>query len=140
MSDPVPEFEDIVEAFELLQDWEERYRYLIGLGRKLAPLTEDEKCETNLVRGCQSQVWLIPEISPDGKFQFRGDSDASIVSGLVSVILALNWNKTAAEILEINPQQELEKLQLDNHLTASRRNGLFAMAQKIKLWAENYQA
>ena len=138
MSEPVAEFDEIVETFELLGDWEERYRYLIGLGRTLTPLSDEEKSEENIVRGCQSQVWLIPEISNDGRFQFRGESDASLVSGLISVILALNWNKTAGEILEIDAQKELEKLQLDNHLTASRRNGLFAMERKIRSWAENY--
>jgi len=137
--EPVASFDEIVETFEILGDWEERYRYLIGLGRKMPPLAATEKCEANIVRGCQSQVWLVPEISPEGRFRFRGESDASIVSGLIAVILALNWNKTAAEILQINAQQELEKLHLDNHLTASRRNGLFAMAQKIASWAKDYQ-
>lgn len=136
MSEPVATFDEIVETFELLGDWEERYRYLIGLGRKLEPLAEEEKSEANLVRGCQSQVWLIPEISDEGKFQFRGESDASIVSGLITVILALHWDKSAEEILKIDAREELEKLHLDNHLTASRRNGLFAMAEKIKAWAE----
>jgi cysteine desulfuration protein SufE len=133
--EPVASFAEIVENFDLLGDWEERYRYLIGLGRKLAPLSAEEKCEANLVRGCQSQVWLIPEITPEGRFRFRGESDATIVSGLIAVILALNWDKTAAEILQIDAQKELGKLHLDNHLTASRRNGLFAMAQKIAGWA-----
>ncbi|MDF1814635.1 MAG: SufE family protein [Verrucomicrobiales bacterium] len=141
MSEPAASFDEIVETFELLGgDWEEKYRYLIGLGRKLTPLSDQEKCEANLVRGCQSQVWLIPEITGDGKFQFRGESDASIVSGLISVILALHWNKSADEIIKIDAQKELGKLQLENHLTASRRNGLFAMAEKIKTWAVEHSA
>ncbi len=140
MSAPIADFPEIVETFDLLGDWEERYRYLIGLGRKLDLLSADEKCETNLVRGCQSQVWLIPEIDADGKFRFRGESDASIVSGLIVVILALHWDKTAKEILEIDAQKELEQLQLDSHLTASRRNGLYAMAQKIQSWAQEAAA
>lgn len=140
MSEPAATFDEIVETFEILGgDWEEKYRYLIGLGRKLEPLSEEEKCEENIVRGCQSQVWLIPEISDEGRFQFRGESDASIVSGLIAVMLALNWNKTAAEILELDPQEELGKLQMDNHLSPSRRNGLYAMAQKIQTWAEEYK-
>lgn len=135
MSAPLNSFEELVETFDLLGDWEERYRYLIGLGRKLQPLAPDEKCEANFVRGCQSQVWLVPEVSPEGKFRFRGESDASIVSGLIAVILSLFWDKTAEEVLQIDPAAELSRLRLENHLTASRRNGLFAMAQKIRSWA-----
>ncbi len=136
MSAVATDFEEIVETFDLLGDWEERYRFLIGLGRQLPPLTEEERCDANLVRGCQSQVWLIPEIDEDGRFRFRGESDASIVSGLIAVILALHWDRTAAEILEIDVKRELERLQLENHITASRRNGLFSMAKKIRSWAE----
>lgn len=128
-------FEEIVETFELLQDWEERYRYIIGLGRKLDTLSEEERCDANLVRGCQSQVWLIPETNSDGGFQFRGESDASIVSGLVAVILALHWGKTAEQIVTIDAKKELEQLQLENHLSGSRRNGLDSMAKKIREWA-----
>ena len=138
MSAPIAEFEEIVETFELLDDWEERYRYLIGLGRKLDSLSDEEKCDANLVRGCQSQVWLIPEISEDGRFRFRGESDASIVSGLIVVILGLHWNRTAKEILEIDVEKEMGRLHLENHLTASRRNGLFSMAKRIRSWAEEY--
>jgi len=138
MNGLIAEFEEIVETFELLDDWEERYRYLIDLGRKLESLSDDEKCQQNMVRGCQSQVWLIPEISEDGRFRFRGESDASIVSGLIAVILALHWDRTAGEILEIDVEKEMSRLHLENHLTASRRNGLFAMAKKIRSWAEEY--
>lgn len=137
MSLPVDSYEEIVDAFDVLgTDWEERYRYLINLGRKLATLSDEEKCEANLVRGCQSQVWLIPEIEDD-RFQFRGESDASIVSGLIVLILALHWNKTAEEILAIDASEELKKLDLDNHITANRRNGLASMAAKIRSWAES---
>ena len=129
-------FEEIVETFDLLGDWEDRYRYLIDLGRKLEPLSNEEKCESNLVQGCQSQVWLIPEISEDGKFRFRGESDAAIVSGLIAVIFSLFWDRTAREILEIDAAEELGTLHLENHITASRRNGLFSMAKKIRSWAE----
>lgn len=135
MTEPIADFDEILETFELLGDWEERYRYLIGLGRKLEPLAEAEKNEDNFVRGCQSQVWLIPEIDSSGKFRFRGESDATIVSGLIAVIFGLYWNKTGEEILKIDAAEELEKLHLANHLTASRRNGLFAMTQKIRGWA-----
>lgn len=129
-------YDEIVETFDLLQDWEERYRYIISLGRKLETLAEEEKCEANLVRGCQSQVWLIPEIDSNGRFQFRGESDASIVSGLIAIILALHWSKTAEEIVGIDAKKELEHLQLENHLSGSRRNGLDSMAAKIREWAE----
>ena len=129
-------FDEIVETFEILEDWEERYRYIISLGRKLDTLAEAERCEDNLVRGCQSQVWLIPEIDSEGRFQFRGESDASIVSGLIAIILALHWNKTAQEIVSIDAKHELEHLQLENHLSGSRRNGLDSMAKKIREWAK----
>ncbi|MEO0415552.1 MAG: SufE family protein [Verrucomicrobiota bacterium] len=130
-------FADIKEAFDVLADWEDRYRYLIDMGRNLEPLDDPYKAEENLIHGCQSQVWILHEVGEDGKFRFRGESDAIIVNGLISMLLSLYWGKTAAEILEIDAKSELEPLQLDHHLTSSRRNGLFSMAQKVREWAEN---
>jgi len=128
--------DDILSDFELFDDWDERYRYLIDLGRRLEPLPEASRTDAHKVRGCASQVWLYTKIARgnDGKprLYFKGDSDAHIVKGLVALILALFDGKTASEILSTNAEHVFGKLQLAQHLSAQRANGVRAMVERIK--------
>ena len=129
--------------FELLGAWEDRYRYLIDLGRELPPMPETEKTEANKVRGCMSQVWLQVDASDDTgapRFSFRGDSDAHIVKGLIAVLFAAYSGKTAEEIGAVDIQSEFAKLGLENHLSMNRRNGFFAMVERIRGLARADQA
>jgi len=132
--------DDILETFEFLDDWEDRYKYLIDLGRELPELAEDERTEEYKVRGCVSQVWLITSVSPgpDGApvLTFRGDSDALIVQGLVAVVTALFNGKTASDILEIDVEGVFSKLGLQEHLTPQRSNGLRSMVGRIRADAQ----
>ncbi len=136
-------FEDIVADFELLDEWEDRYRYVIELGRKLAPLPEDARTQANKVQGCASQVWLSTTVEPDGstpRLTFVGDSDAHIVRGLIAILFALYYGKTADEILNIDAAQILSELHLKEHLTPQRSNGLMAMVKRIRSDAEAAKA
>ena len=126
------ELTDLAEEFDLLDDWEERYRYVIELGRELAPLTDAERNEANKVRGCASQVWLVTEPQADGRVIFRGDSDAHIVRGLIAVLLRLFSGKPPAAILAFDPKHAFERLGLAGHLSAQRSNGLASMAARIR--------
>lgn len=125
--------EDVEETFSLMDDWEDRYRYLIELGRKLPPLTEDEHVEQNKVRGCASQVWMVTRPNPEDaeRLVFIGDSDAHIVKGLIAVLLLIFSGKTHAEIAVIDARKILERLGLAEHLSPMRTNGLFSMLQRI---------
>ncbi|WP_340643771.1 SufE family protein [Phenylobacterium sp.] len=127
---------DLVSEFELLEDWEERYRYVIDLGKDLAPLTDAERSEANKVRGCASQVWLVTEPHADGSVTFRGDSDAHIVRGLIAVVLRLYSGKTAAAIGDFDAKAAFETLGLSGHLSAQRSNGLASMVGRIRRDAE----
>jgi cysteine desulfuration protein SufE len=131
--------DQIIANFELLDDWEDRYRYVIDLGRHLDPLPEAERTETNKVRGCASQVWLWTKAEGHGRtlvLRFHGDSDALIVRGLVAIALTLFDRKTPAEILATNAEAVFDRLELRQHLTAQRSNGLRALVQRIKSDAE----
>jgi cysteine desulfuration protein SufE len=130
------ELDALVEEFELLGDWEQRYRYLIELGRGLPAMSADEHSDANKVRGCASQVWLINEGFPGGALSYRGDSDAHIVRGLIAVLLRLYNGHTAEEILAFNAPAGFEKLGLTGALTQQRSNGLAAMVQRIRRDAE----
>ena len=127
--------DEIVENFSLLEDWEDRYRYVIELGRELAPLAEDLKNEENKVPGCASQVWLSTTTRfLDGRepsLVILGDSDAHIVRGLVAILLALCSGKTAKEISQTNPTALFEQLGLREHLTPQRSNGFKSMVARI---------
>ena len=128
--------EEPTENFELLEDWEDKYRYIIDLGEKLPPLDEKFKTEEWKVRGCTSQVWLVPEIK-NGIISFKGDSDAAIVKGIVSIVLMIFSNKSAQAIKEIAVENIFAKLGLEEHLSPSRRNGLVSMVEKIRFYADN---
>ncbi|MDP7151575.1 MAG: SufE family protein [Paracoccaceae bacterium] len=128
-------FEDIVEDFEFLDDWEDRYRHVIDLGKAMAPLEDALKVEMNKVHGCASQVWLYPEIS-GGVFAFRGDSDAMIVRGLIAVLAALYNGVPVADAARINASAELERLGLHEHLSSQRSNGLKSMVERLRMLAE----
>lgn len=128
----ITDIDEITETFEFLDDWEERYKYIIDLGKQLPPLSADEMTDSFKVRGCQSQVWLVPSIEAGGTIKLRGDSDAFIVKGLVAVLLAMYSGKTAAEILAVNAKELLENLDLASHLSPMRANGLFSMVERIR--------
>lgn len=123
---------DLIETFDLLGDWEERYRYVIDLGRGLAPLSEAERSEANRVRGCASQVWLVTETTPDGRMVFRGDSDAHIVRGLIALLLQLVSGLRPEEIAAFDAAAALDRLGLSGNLSSQRTNGLAAMAERIR--------
>ncbi|MDQ7080624.1 MAG: SufE family protein [Paracoccaceae bacterium] len=129
-------FEEIAEDFEFLDDWEDRYRHVIELGKAMEPLDDALKVPATKVHGCASQVWMVPDIH-DGVFRFRGDSDAMIVRGLIAVLAALYNGLTLEQVLKVDALAELARLGLDQHLSAQRSNGLRAMVERIrKLAAE----
>ncbi|WP_102957750.1 SufE family protein [Mangrovicella endophytica] len=130
--------DDITADFELLDDWEDRYRYLIELGRALAPMPEGTVNDANKVPGCVSQVWLVSE-ADDARpphLQFRGESDAHIVRGLVAIALALFSGRSAPEIMATDAEAAFARLGLQEHLTPQRSNGLRSMVNRIKADAE----
>ncbi len=127
---------DLISEFDLLEDWEERYRYVIDLGKDLAPLTDAERSEANKVRGCASQVWLVTEPHADRSVTFRGDSDAHIVRGLIAVVLRLYSGKTPVAIRDFDAKAAFEQLGLSGHLSAQRSNGLASMVGRIRRDAE----
>lgn len=140
-SQPEPSLsvDQVVADFEFLEDWEDRYRYVIELGRGLPPLPDAERTDANKVRGCASQVWLSThELSKDGQIRlaFRGDSDALIVKGLVALVIALFDGKTAEEIRAIDAERLFAQLDLRSHLTTQRSNGLRALVDRIKADAD----
>ena len=136
MSDIDTELEGLAAEFELLGDWEERYRHVIDLGRGLAPLSDAERSDENKVRGCASQVWLVTEPTPDGRLTFRGDSDAHIVRGLIAILLQLYSGRAPADILAFDAKAGIAELGLTGALSTQRSNGLAAMVQRIRRDAE----
>ncbi|MEE8258251.1 MAG: SufE family protein [Sphingomonadales bacterium] len=131
---------DVIDTFEVFDDWEDRYRYLIELGRKLPPYPEEARTEAHKVRGCVSQVWLNPHFSNDTppKITFDGDSDAHIVRGLVVLMMLLFNGKTGEEILKTDAKGVLENLGLSRHLSPMRTNGLFSMLGRIQELAKSH--
>ncbi len=123
---------ELADEFELLGDWEERYRYVIELGRDLAPLSDAERSEANKVRGCASQVWLVTEPQGDGSIDFRGDSDAHIVSGLIAILLRLYSGQPARDIATFDAKAAMDRLGLSEALSSQRSNGLKAMVARIQ--------
>ncbi|WEF25806.1 SufE family protein [Paracoccus sp. S3-43] len=124
-------FEDIADTFDFLDDWEERYRHVIELGRAMPPMDPALQVPATKVEGCASQVWIMPMIE-NGRFDFQGDSDAMIVRGLIAVLHALYSGVPVAEVGKIDAQAELARLGLDEHLSSQRSNGLRAMVQRIR--------
>jgi len=130
------DLDELYENFEFFDSWEEKYQYVIDLGRELEELPEEYKIDEWKVQGCQSQVWLVPEIK-DGKLHFKGDSDAILVKGIIAVVLLIYNDKSAEEIKNIDVLKIFAKLGLEENLTPSRRNGMMSMVQKIRYYAEN---
>ena len=128
----------IIREFELLGDWPERYKYIIKLGQKLEPMDEKYKVEENLVRGCQSQVWLHTEVEGD-KVIFKADSDAAITKGLVALMVRLYSGETPETILSVNPDF-IRKIGMQEHLSPTRSNGLASMVKQMKIYAMAYKA
>jgi cysteine desulfuration protein SufE len=132
-------FEDIADTFEFLDDWEERYRHVIELGKAMPPLEDAVKVPATKVDGCASQVWILPQIDgegPEARFDFRGDSDAIIVRGLIAVLHALYGGLTVRDVGEVDAAAELGRLGLDDHLSSQRSNGLRAMVGRIRALAQ----
>ncbi|SIS79975.1 SufE family protein [Paracoccus saliphilus] len=126
-----PAFEDIADTFDFLDDWEERYRHVIELGKAMPPMEPALQVPATKVEGCASQVWIMPRIE-DGRFDFMGDSDAMIVRGLIAILHALYSGLTVAEVGQVDAQAELARLGLDEHLSSQRSNGLRAMVVRIR--------
>ncbi|TCT35489.1 SufE family protein [Martelella mediterranea] len=126
--------DQIIDDFAFLDDWEDRYRYVIELGKTLPDLPAEEKTEANRVHGCASQVWLVAEAEEgqDPPIRFRGDSDAFIVRGLVSIVMTVYSGKTASEIAKTDAIDTFRKIGLVDHLSAQRANGLNAMVTRIR--------
>ena len=129
--------EELAETFDFLGDWEERYKYLIDLGRKLEPMPEADHSEANKVRGCMSQVWMTGTIRDDGRLHFQGDSDSHLVKGLIAVLFVLVNDKPAQQILVTDIAKVFAELGLESNITVNRRNGFFAMVERIKQLAAN---
>ena len=127
--------QELIDTFDLLGDWEERYRYLIELGRKLPVMPDAEHSEANKVRGCMSQVWLAGEVDADSRLHLRGDSDAHIVKGLIALILALTDGRSAQQVLDTDIKAAFAQLGLESHLSMNRRNGFYAMVERIRQMA-----
>ena len=126
-----PAFEDIADTFAFFDDWEDRYRHVIELGRAMPPLDDSFKVPALKVDGCASQVWLRPVIE-GGRFDFQGESDAMIVRGLIAVLHALYAGLTLAEVGQVDAAAELGRLGLNEHLSAQRSNGVRAMVERIR--------
>lgn len=129
------DIEELIENFSFFDNWEEKYQYVIDLGHKLEPLDDSFKTEEWKVKGCQSQVWLVPQFA-DGRIHFKGDSDAILVRGIIAIVLMIYNDKTPDEIKSIDVTKIFAKLGLEENLTPSRRNGMLSMVSKIREYAE----
>jgi cysteine desulfuration protein SufE len=130
-----PAFDDIAETFDFLDDWEDRYRHVIDMGKAFPPMDEAFKVPATKVTGCASQVWIQPAITgqgPSARFDFQGDSDAMIVKGLIAVLHALYAGLTVAEVTKVDAPAELARLGLNEHLSSQRSNGLTSMVERIR--------
>ena len=134
--DPMTTLDEIIDNFSLLEEWDDRYRYVIELGRNLAPLSERDRTDANKVQGCASQVWLATTVRADGQggpvLTFCGDSDAHIVRGLIAILFAMLSGKHASEILSLDAIALFERLGLREHLTPQRSNGFRSMVERIR--------
>lgn len=128
----------IIRQFQLLGDWPERYKYIIKMGQKLPPLDDEHKTEENLVRGCQSQVWLITRLDED-KIIYLADSDAAITKGLVAMLVEFYSGETPDTILNTQPNF-IKKIGMEEHLSPTRSNGLASMVKQMKIYAMAYKS
>ncbi len=133
-----PEVEELIENFQFLDDWEDRFRYIIDLGRKLEPMDETLKTEASKVRGCTSQVWIVAETEPGGygpggpRLKFVADSDAHIVRGLIAILLQIYSGQPARDILAVDIKSAIGRLGFEQHLSPNRANGLYSMVERIR--------
>jgi len=128
----------IVKEFSLFEDWTQRYKYIIKHGEKLEELPDEDRIEENLVKGCQSQVWLTVDLDGN-KLNFKADSDAAITKGLVSLVVRLYSDQTPEEILTTNPEF-ISKIGMQQHLSPTRANGLASMVKQMKIYAMAYKS
>ncbi len=126
--------EELLADFELFDDWEDRYAYLVDLGKRLPALPEAERTEENKVRGCTSQVWFVRRPSTDGRLRWDGDSDAVIVRGLVAVLKVLYEGLTPEEARALDVDAVFGRMGLERHLSVNRRNGFYSMVGRLKSW------
>ncbi len=128
----MPDKDKLLRNFSRCANWEEKYLYIIELGQRLTPLSDEAHNPGNIIQGCQSQVWIVMDQTPDGVIQLRGDSDAAIVKGLIAVVFILYHQMTARDIVEFDVRPWFEKMNLTQHLTPSRSQGLEAMIRAIR--------
>jgi cysteine desulfuration protein SufE len=132
------ELDEIVEIFDLLGDWDQRYQYLMELGEQLEPLAEDDRIEDNRVKGCMSQVWVAAHINPDNDehIYFTGDCDTAIIKGVLALLIKLCSGKTVEEIQNLELDEVFDKLQLGEHLSPNRHVGVYAIVELMKAKAQ----
>ncbi|MCF6808224.1 SufE family protein [Thiotrichales bacterium 19S9-12] len=128
---------EVVENFEFFEDWQEKYAYLIGLGKSLETFPEEKKNDEHLIKGCQSLVWFDVELRDDGLLYFRGISDAAIVSGLIGLLIHIYSGQSPEAILASEPEF-IKEIGLEQHLSPTRNNGLYSMLKAIKTFARDY--
>jgi cysteine desulfuration protein SufE len=128
------ELDEIVEIFDLLGDWDQRYQYLMELGEQLEPMAEKDRIEDNRVKGCMSQVWVSAHLNPDNKetVYFTGDCDTAIIKGVLALLIKLSSGKTEAEIQNLQLDEVFDKLQLGEHLSPNRHVGVYAIVELMK--------
>jgi len=132
---PQENADELVEAFAMFDSWEDRYRFLIDLGRKLEPLTEGEKSEANRIKGCQSNVWIVSQIEAEDaqkRLRFRADSDSTIVRGLIALLHNVYDSQTPRAVLDFDIDGFVQRVGLDQHLSIGRRNGMAGMIARLK--------
>lgn len=137
MNQSIPAIQEIEDTFEFLGDWEERFTYLIDLGKKLPEMPEADRVEANRVHGCQATVWLKADLDDDNRLSLRAVSDAHIVNGLIAIMLSLYDGTTPAEARAIDAKAVVDRLGLSEHLSPTRRNGLWAMIERIAALTAN---
>ncbi len=131
----LPALSELTENFSLFDDWEEKYRYLLDLGKMLPAMDDVLKTESTRVHGCVSQVWMVQSVGEDGRVHFTGDSDGLITRGLIAVLFSAYQDKTPEEIATVDIEAAFQEIGLNEHLSPNRRNGFFAMVQRVKMFA-----
>lgn len=136
MSDALQPLDQIIETFDLFDDWEGRFQYVIDLGKTVPEMSESLKIPQNEVKGCTAKVWMIHEIR-DGVFRFQADSNAQIVKGLIGILMSIYQDKTVEEIRSIDVEKIFSQLGLEQNLSPNRRNGFFSMVEKIRAFGSS---